>query len=121
MDLQDLEQLAIALTQAELDGDPEEFSKLLADDFRGVGPAGFVLNKEQWAQRFNRGLVNEEFEFLELAWRIREHLALGIGIQRQKTNYQGQRTDGNYRITLIAVPTIGGAQLAGVQLSPIKA
>src|SRR5215213_7598282 len=43
---------------AEQGNDAEALDGLLADDFVGVGPVGFVLGREQWLGRFGNGLEN---------------------------------------------------------------
>lgn len=47
---------------AERDGDTDAYSQLLTPDFVGVGPVGFVLTGEQWAQHHHGDLTNHEFE-----------------------------------------------------------
>jgi hypothetical protein len=46
---------------AEQDNDAEALDKLLAGDFVGVGPLGFVLDRDQWLGRFGNGLENRAF------------------------------------------------------------
>jgi hypothetical protein len=122
-----LDSLVAAVSRAEADGDVEQLDAVLAPDFTGVGPAGFVLRRDQWMERFANGLVNESFELDELGWRTHDGVAVGIGVQRQRTTYQGHRNDGNFRVSLIAVPSglsgqqDGGWLLLGVHLSPITA
>lgn len=45
---------------AERDGDVESLGDLLVDDFVGVGPVGFVLDKAAWLGRFDQGLSYQE-------------------------------------------------------------
>lgn len=122
-----LDSLVAAVSRSEADGDVEQLDAVLAPDFTGVGPLGFVLRRDQWMERFANGLVNESFELAELGWRIHDRVAVGIGIQHQRTTYQGHRNDGNFRVSLIAVPSgvsgqqEGGWLLLGVHLSPIMA
>lgn len=52
-------------SQAELDGDLGSYDELLAADFLGVGPVGFVLAKPEWIGRFRGDLTNHEFEIQE--------------------------------------------------------
>ncbi|HEU5326797.1 MAG TPA: nuclear transport factor 2 family protein, partial [Thermomicrobiales bacterium] len=42
-------------TEAEQHADVATLATLLADDFVAVGPRGFVLNREQWLDRYRAG------------------------------------------------------------------
>ena len=57
-DMQDLVRQWVA---GEERGDATLLDGLLAGDFVGVGPLGFVLNREQWLKRFGDGLENRAF------------------------------------------------------------
>src|SRR5262249_11399551 len=46
---------------AEQQNDARLLEGLLAEDFAGVGPLGFVLGGEQWLARSANGLVNRSF------------------------------------------------------------
>jgi hypothetical protein len=48
-------------SSAEEKGDPTLLDGLLTEQFVGVGPLGFVLNREQWLKRFHNGLDNRAF------------------------------------------------------------
>lgn len=47
--------------EAEQHNDAGLLGGLLADDFVGVGPLGFVLARDQWLGRFQGGLENRGF------------------------------------------------------------
>ena len=57
----DLLHLVERWAAAEQGNDAETLDGLLADDFLGVGPLGFVLGREQWLGRFGNGLENRAF------------------------------------------------------------
>jgi hypothetical protein len=50
-------------TLAELNGNASAMKDLLADDFVGVGPLGFLLSKQAWLERFGtHGLHYDGFQ-----------------------------------------------------------
>ncbi|SEL99166.1 nuclear transport factor 2 family protein [Streptacidiphilus jiangxiensis] len=106
-----------AWAAAERSGDAAALDGLLHQEFRGVGPFGFVLDREQWLRRFADGLHYSEFAFTS-DFDIREvtGTAVVIGTQVQSGSYQGRPTDGSFRVTLILT---GGPQwrLLGAHLS----
>jgi ketosteroid isomerase-like protein len=119
---------------AELRGDADALDTLLAADFVGVGPRGFVLTREQWLARYRSGdLRNSAFELREPQAREYGAAAVVVGTQAQQTTHQGRDTSAELRATLVAVRAAGGAAaggaaagdaadrwlLAGVHLSPI--
>ncbi|MGW4047493.1 nuclear transport factor 2 family protein [Streptomyces sp. NPDC004721] len=106
-----------ALAAAERDGDAAELDALLHEDFRGVGPFGFVLDREQWLRRFEEGLQYSAFDF-EPDFEVREvaGTAYVIGTQQQSGSYQGRPADGAFRATL-ALTGGPGWKLAGIHLS----
>jgi len=48
--------------EVELRGDADAYGDLFAPDFVGVGPVGFVLTREHWADRRRGDRNNEEFQ-----------------------------------------------------------
>lgn len=87
---------------AELKADTGALAGLLADDFRGVGPLGFVLTKEQWIARYASGaLVPEAFELRDVALREYGDTAVVLAVQHQAGSYNGHRADGEFRATLV--------------------
>jgi ketosteroid isomerase-like protein len=55
---QEVLDLVARWANTELTGDVDAYTDLPAEDFVGVGPVGFVLDGEQWAQRHRGGLKN---------------------------------------------------------------
>ena len=102
------------MTPAALDG-------LLAGDFAGVGPFGFVLTRDQWLTRFANGLVNRSFTVTDLQVRDYGSAAVGIGVLAQETSWQGNDNSGRFRVTLVAVGTGEGWRLAHVHIGPLQA
>src|SRR5215211_1498898 len=105
--------------RAELAMDGAALDGLLADDFVGVGPFGYLLTREQWVQRYESGVLKQQAFALEnLAVRIYGDAAVVIGSQNQRTTQQGKDVSGRFRATLFAVRSGGEWRLAGLHLSP---
>jgi ketosteroid isomerase-like protein len=94
---------------------------LLADDFVGVGPFGFVLPREQWLVRFDNGLENRAFAVEDPQARDYGTAAVVIGVQAQETSYQGNDNSGRFRLTLVAVRPADRWLVAGVHIGPLQA
>ena len=103
---------------AELRGDAETLFGLLAEDFVGIGPRGFILGRDQWLDRYRSGnLQNEAFAFQEVTVREYGAAAIAVGIQAQRATHQGHDASGRFRVALVAVRRAGCWQIAGLQLS----
>jgi ketosteroid isomerase-like protein len=104
---------------AEVDADVDTLQTLVTDDFRLVGPFGFVLDKEQWLDRYRSG----DFSTSRLSWDdvdIRDYgeAAISIGTQNQEAAYQGRPSNGAFRITHVFVRRGDSWSIAGMHLSP---
>jgi ketosteroid isomerase-like protein len=118
--LQELAELDHELTRAEVDGDIAALDALATDDFMLVGPLGFVLDKQQWLDRYRGGGLNTKtLAFEDPVTRVYGDAALRIGRHVQEAEFQGRPVDGEFRATHIAVRQGARWRLAGVQLSPI--
>src|SRR6476619_2457159 len=89
---------------------------LLAPDFAGVGPLGFVLAREQWLARFANGLENRSFAVEDPRVRDFGDAAVVIGVLAQETSWQGNDNSGRFRVTLVAVRPAGTWLLAHVHI-----
>src|SRR5438093_12839700 len=56
----DLAELGENLRRAELLGDVVVLGDVLAPDFRGIGPRGFILTKEDWLAKHRTGALKYE-------------------------------------------------------------
>lgn len=105
---------------AEQDNDAGRLDGLLAGEFAGVGPFGFILTRDQWLARFTNGLVNRSFAVADLQVRDFGTAAVGIGVLTQETSWQGADNSGRFRVTLVAVQEGGGWRLAHVHIGPLQ-
>jgi ketosteroid isomerase-like protein len=107
--------------RAERQGDADALDALSADDFTLVGPVGFVLNKQQWLDRYrtDSGLAIESLVWDEVAVRDYGGTAVAIGVHTQRGEFSGRPVDGTFRATHIAVRRGADWVLAGMHLSPI--
>ena len=103
--------------EVELRGDADAYGDLLAPDFVGVGPVGFVLTREQWADRHRGDLKNEEFQVQDPHVRIYGDTAIVEAVQKQRTTVMGRDTSGSFRLIAVAVKEEGRWVLANIQLS----
>src|SRR5262245_22090459 len=75
---------------AEQCGDVAALQAMSTDDFTLVGPAGFVLEREQWFAGYRSGALRIQ----ALTWddvRVRDYgdTAVAIGVRTQEATYQG--------------------------------
>jgi Domain of unknown function (DUF4440) len=104
---------------AEARGDAAVLDALLDDDFRGDGPRGFVLTKQQWLDRYRTGdLANDAFAWEETRVRVHDDAAVAMGIQTQTARYHGLDCSGRFLGTLVAIRRDGRWSIVNVQLSP---
>src|SRR6195256_6289459 len=117
----ELLELAENLRQSELKGDVAFMERVLTADFVGIGPRGFVLNKEAWLGRHRSGdLKYESLERDEMALRTYTDAAIMTAREIGRTLYKGQVVPvGALRATYTFVRRGGNWRLAGVQFSPI--
>jgi ketosteroid isomerase-like protein len=118
--LQELAELDRDVTRAEVDGDVATLDLLATDDFMLVGPVGFVLDKQQWLERYRGGaLRTTALAFQDAVTRVHGDCAIRIGRHVQEAEFQGRPVNGEFRATHIAVRAGDRWRLAGVHLSPI--
>jgi uncharacterized protein (TIGR02246 family) len=119
-----VEKLAEEWAVAELRGDTSSLAEIMADDFVGVGPRGFMLTKDQWLSRHDTGSLRyESFGLDEVEIRLYGDAAVTVCRQNGHGVYEDEngRYDINeqFRATLVFVRQRGRWRLAGLQLSPI--
>jgi ketosteroid isomerase-like protein len=112
--------LAQRWAAAEQQNDAALLDGLLADDFVGVGPFGFVLTREQWLARFGNGLVNRSFTIEAPQVRGYGTAAVVVAVLAQETSWQGGDNSGRFRITLVTARSPERWLLAGVHIGPLQ-
>jgi hypothetical protein len=65
---------------AEQAGDDVRLATVLADGFVGVGPVGFVLDRDQWIARFGRGLRNRLFTVQDPGVHVHGSAVVVVGV-----------------------------------------
>jgi ketosteroid isomerase-like protein len=105
---------------AEQHNDAGLLDGLLADDFVGVGPLGFVLDRDQWLARFRNGLENRAFAVQDPQVRQYGTAAVVVGVLAQETSWQGSDNSGRFRLTLVAAHPTDRWLLAGVHIGPLQ-
>ena len=117
---QEVVRLADAWVHAELRGDTTFLERILADDYIGIGPLGFMLTKQEWLARHQSGdLKYEAFNLDEVKVRVYNNAAILTGRQAQNGAYRGNSFQAQFRTTLVFVRQQGQWQLASLQLSTI--
>ena len=116
----DVLDLVTSWAKAEEANDPAALDRLLADDFVGVGPLGFVLGRDQWLARFGNGLENRAFAVEDTQVRDYGTAAAVVGVLAQETSFRGGDNSGRFRVTLVGVRPDGRWLLAGVHIGPLQ-
>ena len=109
---------------SELRGDTASLGEILAEDFFGVGPRGFMLTREQWLFRHDSGnLTYETFEWDEVSVRVHKDAAVMIGRETARAVYEDgdvrHEIQNQFRATLVFVEEEGRWVLLSLHLSPI--
>jgi ketosteroid isomerase-like protein len=104
--------------------DVDALSRLLTDDFALVGPLGFVVPKQQWLEQFHTGALqieSLEWDDVDIRTYPDAGFAIAIGKLTQAATYAQNRSDGQFRVTLIAIGHGTTWHLTGAHYSPIAA
>jgi ketosteroid isomerase-like protein len=113
-------QLADTWATAELQGDTAFLKQLLADDFVGVGPLGFLLTKQEWLARHQAGDMKYTVHTLdEVRVRAYNETAIVIGRLTQEATYRGNPINAQMRTTLVFIQHQEQWHLAGLHLCNI--
>ena len=113
-----IDKLLTDWTESERSGDTKKLATLLTDDFVGIGPVGFVLDKNGWLGRFGHGLHYEELALDEVATRPHGAVAIVVAHQHAVGSAGGNPTPRDLRVSFTLVPDRDDAlRIAGMQYS----
>jgi ketosteroid isomerase-like protein len=118
----EIEDLLARFAQAQQAANVDELSEVLTDDFKLVGPLGFIVPKHQWLEQFRTGILQiDSLEWDEIDIRTHAHanFALAIGRITQAATYARKPANGKFRVTAIAIGSGTTWHLAGTHYSPI--
>ena len=104
--------------------DVDELSGLLTDDFKLVGPLGFVVPKQEWLAQFRIGTLqiqSLEWDEIDIRTHAYAYSAIAIGRVTQAATYARKPADGQFRVTAIAIGHGTSWHLAGAHYTPIAA
>ncbi len=104
---------------AESSGDAGTLADLVTEDFRVVGPVGFILDRQQYLGRYSGGFAPESVAWEDVAVRDYGDAAVTIATVTQRASFQGQRADGQFRVTHVLVRPGDRWLIANVQYSMI--
>jgi ketosteroid isomerase-like protein len=117
----DIDQLLTTWADAERTGDVTALDEILTDDFLGIGPVGFVLDKPAWLTRFDHGLRYDDLRLEEVSIRRHGDAALVVAHQRAVGSHAGNPTPPDTRVSFTVVAEGDGMRIAGAQYSFIGA
>ncbi len=106
-------------SDAERTGDRDGLDALLAEDFLGIGPVGFVLPKQAWLDRFGPDLRYERLELDEITARDYGDTTVVVARQHASGEAHGNPVPADTRVSFVVVPNeVGGERrIAGLQYS----
>jgi hypothetical protein len=116
--------LLTRFAEAQRLSDVDDLSRLLTDDFKLVGPLGFVVSKQEWLEQFRTGMLQVqslEWDEIEIRTHAYAYFAIAIGRLTQAATFTREPADGRFRVTAIAIGRGTSWHLAGAHYSPIAA
>lgn len=119
-DHNDVLALVDAWAAAEATNDVTALDALLTDDFHGVGPVGFVIDRTVWTGRFANGLANSAFAVTDPRIRVHGDAAIVIGVVEQGGSNRGEDISGKFRVSLVVLREGDRWRLANVHLGQLK-
>jgi ketosteroid isomerase-like protein len=120
----EIKALLTRFAEAQRLSDVDDLSGLLTEDFKLVGPLGFVVPKQEWLEKFRTGMLqiqSLEWDEIDIRTHAYAHFAIAIGRLTQAATFAQKPADGQFRVTAIAIGHGTSWHLAGAHYSPIAA
>lgn len=102
---------------AELHADTKQLQQLIHDDFAGIGPKGFMLNKEQWINR-HRQFKYEKLETSDIDIRVYDNTAIVRNMQKNKARYNNEAVELSVRASQVWINENDQWRIVAAQFSP---
>ena len=103
---------------AERRGDVAQLDALLADDFVGIGPVGFVLDRDRWLGRFEHGLTYRRLDLDEVDVHPHGSTVIAVAHQHAEGRAGAGTTPADLRLSVTIVgDDVGEPRIAGMQYS----
>lgn len=103
---------------AERRGDRDQLDAVLADEFVGIGPVGFVLRRDAWLDRFGPDLRYDVLELDEIDVRgVSDRTSVVIAHQHAHGEARGNPLPEETRVSFVVVDAATGPRIAGIQYS----
>jgi catechol 2,3-dioxygenase-like lactoylglutathione lyase family enzyme len=114
-----IHELATRWAAAEVDSDVAVLDGLLADEFCGIGPIGFVLDKPAWLHRFAGGLHTESLAFTDLQIRHLGCTVVVVGVLDQHATFKDVDASGRFRVSFVAARPGDRWTIASCHIGPL--
>lgn len=112
-----LDNLLDRWSAAEVQADAATIDALLTDDFVGIGPVGFALDKKMWAGRHEAGLEYESMSFDDVSVRRHGDAAILVAVQHADGRHAGGPVFPQLKTSVVAVREDTAWRIANVQFS----
>jgi hypothetical protein len=90
---------------------------MLADDFVGIGPVGFMLPRDAWLERLGPDLRYDNLDLDDVSIREYDGAAIVVARQHAVGVARGHPVPADTRVSFVVVPGDNGPRIAGIQYS----
>ena len=113
----DIDELLNDWAESERTGDAKHLDRLLADDFVGIGPVGFVLDREPWLARFGHGLAYDDLTLDEVVEHRHGNTVVVVAHQHADGHSGDVQIPPDTRVSFTIVDADASPRIAGIQYS----